>query len=99
MIEMRRLKIQDIKRSVDPSKKNADREKAGGVRVLNSLKDSIERGLNELLKTIEEKQQTKEKQADVFTQELEQEISKLMKRSRAEAALKTTSIFTRVFGP
>ncbi|KAM8728993.1 E3 ubiquitin-protein ligase TRIM39-like isoform 2-T2 [Acanthopagrus schlegelii] len=81
MIEMRRLKIQDIKHSVDLSKKNADREKAGGVQVLASLKDSVERCLNELLKTIEEKQQTTEKQANIFIQELEQEISELMKRS------------------
>ncbi|XP_075947749.1 E3 ubiquitin-protein ligase TRIM21-like [Anarhichas minor] len=81
MIQKRRLKIQEIKHSVDLSEEDADREKAEGVQVFTDLKESVERRLNELIKTIEEKQRTTEKQAEAFIKELEQEISELMKRS------------------
>ncbi|XP_044201285.1 zinc finger protein RFP-like [Thunnus albacares] len=81
MIQKRQLKIQEIKHSVDLSKEDADREKAEGVQVFTALKESVERSLNELIETIEEKQRTTEKQAEDFIKELEQEISELMKRS------------------
>ena len=81
MIQKRRLKIQQIKHSVDLSNEAADREKAEGVQVFTALKESVERNLNELIETIEEKQRTTEKQAEDFIKELEQEISELKKRS------------------
>ncbi|XP_067441779.1 E3 ubiquitin-protein ligase TRIM39-like [Thunnus thynnus] len=81
MIQKRRLKIQEIKHSVDLSKEDADREKAEGVQVFTALKESVERSLNELIETIEEKQRTTEKQAEDFIKELEHEISELKKRS------------------
>ncbi|XP_044201502.1 E3 ubiquitin-protein ligase TRIM39-like [Thunnus albacares] len=81
MIQKRRLKIDEIKHSVDLSKEDANREKAEGVQVFIALKESVERSLNELIETIEEKQRTTEKQAEDFIKELEQEISDLMKRS------------------
>ncbi|XP_062291289.1 E3 ubiquitin-protein ligase TRIM39-like isoform X2 [Scomber scombrus] len=81
MVQKRRLKIQEIKQSVDLSKEAADREKAEGVQVFTALKESVERSLNELIETIEEKQRTTEKQAEDFIKELEQEISELKKRS------------------
>ncbi|XP_053192362.1 E3 ubiquitin-protein ligase TRIM21-like isoform X2 [Scomber japonicus] len=81
MIQKRRLKIQEIKHSVDLSKEAADREKAEGVQVFTALKESVERSLNELIETIEEKQRTTEKQAEDFIKELEQEISELKKKS------------------
>ncbi|XP_042247369.1 E3 ubiquitin-protein ligase TRIM21-like [Thunnus maccoyii] len=81
MIQKRRLKIQEIKHSVDLSKEDADREKAEGVQVFTALKESVERSLNELIEMIEEKQRTTEKQAEDFIKELEQEISELMKRN------------------
>ncbi|XP_039669231.1 E3 ubiquitin-protein ligase TRIM21-like [Perca fluviatilis] len=81
MIQKRRLKIQEIKHSVNLSEEDADREIAEGVQVFTSLKESVERGLNELINTIKEKQKTTEKQAEAFIKELEQEISELMKRS------------------
>ncbi|XP_028460589.1 E3 ubiquitin-protein ligase TRIM21 isoform X1 [Perca flavescens] len=81
MIQKRRLKIQEIKHSVGLSEEDADREIAEGVQVFTSLKESVERGLNELINTIKEKQKTTEKQAEAFIKELEQEISELMKRS------------------
>ncbi|XP_034722414.1 tripartite motif-containing protein 29-like [Etheostoma cragini] len=81
MIQKRRLKVQEIKHSVELSEEAADRELAEGVQVFTSLKESVERGLNELINTIKEKQKTTEKQAEAFITELEQEISELMKRS------------------
>ncbi|XP_039668656.1 E3 ubiquitin-protein ligase TRIM21-like isoform X5 [Perca fluviatilis] len=81
MIQKRQLKIQEIKHSVDLSEEDADREIAEGVQVFTSLMESVERGLNELIDMIKEKQKTTEKQAKAFIKELEQEISELMKRS------------------
>ncbi|XP_075947822.1 E3 ubiquitin-protein ligase TRIM39-like [Anarhichas minor] len=81
MIQKRRLKIQEVKHSVDLSEEDADREIAEGVQVFTDLKESVERRLNELIKTIEEKQKTTKKQAEDSIKELEQEISELMKRS------------------
>ncbi|XP_037327926.2 E3 ubiquitin-protein ligase TRIM39-like [Pungitius pungitius] len=81
MIQKRRLKIQEIKHSVDLSEEDAGREKAEGVQVFTDLMESVGRGLKELLKTIEEKQETTKKQAEAFIRELDQEISELMKRS------------------
>ncbi|XP_045893835.1 E3 ubiquitin-protein ligase TRIM39-like [Micropterus dolomieu] len=80
MIQKRRLKIEEIKQSVGLSEEDADREKAEGVQVFTSLKESVERGLKELIDTIEEKQRTTEQQAEGFIKELEQEISELIKR-------------------
>ncbi|XP_003454745.1 E3 ubiquitin-protein ligase TRIM39-like [Oreochromis niloticus] len=81
MITKRRLKIQEIKKSVKMSKDAADRQKAEGVQVFTALKESVDRRLNELIEEIEGKQETTEKQAEGFIKDLEQEISELMKRS------------------
>ncbi|XP_042291946.1 zinc finger protein RFP-like [Thunnus maccoyii] len=81
MIQKRRMKIRKIKRSVNLSKKDANREKAEGVQVFTALNESLERSLNELIKTTEKKQRTTEKQAEDFIKELKQEISELKKRS------------------
>ncbi|XP_034047880.1 E3 ubiquitin-protein ligase TRIM21-like [Thalassophryne amazonica] len=81
MIQKRRLKIQEIKQSVEFSQKNADKEKSAGVQIFTALMESVQRGLNELLKSIEEKQKMTEDQAEGFITELEHEISELQKRS------------------
>ncbi|XP_047431897.1 zinc-binding protein A33-like [Mugil cephalus] len=81
MIQKRRLKIEEMKESVKMSKDAADREKAEGVQVFTALKESVERGLDQLIKEIEDKQKTTEKQAEGFIKDLEQEVSELMKRS------------------
>ncbi|XP_074485965.1 E3 ubiquitin-protein ligase TRIM21-like [Sebastes fasciatus] len=80
MIQKRRLKIQEIKHSVDLSEEDADREIAEGVQVFTALKESVERGQANLINKIKEKQKTTEKQAKAFIKELEQEISELTKR-------------------
>ncbi|XP_062294786.1 E3 ubiquitin-protein ligase TRIM39-like [Scomber scombrus] len=81
IIQKRRLKIQEIKHSVDLSKEAADREKAEGVQVFTALKESVERGKNKIINSINKKQKKTEKQAEDFIKELEQEISELKKRS------------------
>ncbi|XP_033985510.1 E3 ubiquitin-protein ligase TRIM39-like [Trematomus bernacchii] len=80
MIQKRQLKIEEIKHSVDLSKKEADREVAEGVQVFTALKESVERNLNEFIQTIEGKQNMRMKRAEDFIKELEQEISQLKKR-------------------
>ncbi|XP_068585164.1 E3 ubiquitin-protein ligase TRIM21-like [Cebidichthys violaceus] len=81
MIQKRRLKIQEIKHTVELSEEDADREISDGVQVFTALKESVERRMNELLDTIKKKQRKTEKQAEGFITELEQEISELKKRS------------------
>ncbi|XP_047435149.1 nuclear factor 7, brain-like [Mugil cephalus] len=74
-------KIGDMKESMKMSKDAADRQKAEGVQIFTALKESVERGLDQLIKEIEDKQKTTEKQAEGFIKDLEQEVSELMKRS------------------
>ncbi|XP_049429412.1 E3 ubiquitin-protein ligase TRIM21-like isoform X2 [Epinephelus fuscoguttatus] len=81
MIQKRRLKIEEIKHSVELNEEDADREIADGVQVFTALKESVERSQAELMDTIKEKQRKTEKQAEGFIKELEQEISELKKRS------------------
>ncbi|XP_042370457.1 E3 ubiquitin-protein ligase TRIM21-like [Plectropomus leopardus] len=81
MIQKRQMKIQEIKKSMKCCKENAHLEVAEGVQVFTDIKKSVERGLNELIKIIEEKQRTTQKLAEGFIKELEQEISELKKRS------------------
>ncbi|XP_033970002.1 zinc finger protein RFP-like [Trematomus bernacchii] len=81
MIQKRRLKIQEMNRSVELSKEGADREIADGVQVFTALKESVERSQAEHNDTIKEKPRETEEQAEGFIKELEQEISELKKRS------------------
>nr|XP_020483875.1 E3 ubiquitin-protein ligase TRIM21-like [Labrus bergylta] len=81
MTRKRRLKIQEIKHSVELSDDNAEREMAEGVQVLTALKESVERSQVEFIDTIKEKRRKMEKQAEGFIKELEHEISELEKRS------------------
>ncbi|TNN54874.1 E3 ubiquitin-protein ligase TRIM21 [Liparis tanakae] len=81
MIQKRRLKIQELKHSVQLSEEQADREISVGVQVLTALKESVERSQAELILTTKEKHRNTEKQAEGFIQELEQELCELEKRS------------------
>uniref|UniRef100_A0A1A8G277 Uncharacterized protein n=1 Tax=Nothobranchius korthausae TaxID=1143690 RepID=A0A1A8G277_9TELE len=81
MIQSRRLKIEEIKKSVKISKDDADRRKAEGVHVFTRLKETVEMGLKKLIKEIEDKHKTTENKAEDLIKDLEQEISELMKRS------------------
>ncbi|KAF5900038.1 E3 ubiquitin-protein ligase TRIM39-like, partial [Clarias magur] len=77
MIQDRLKKIQGIKHSVDLSKRNIEKEKAGSVEVFTALIRSIERSQAELLEVMEEKQKAAERQAEGLIKELEQEITVL----------------------
>ncbi|KAM9315302.1 E3 ubiquitin-protein ligase TRIM21-like [Pholidichthys leucotaenia] len=81
MIQKRRMKIEEIKKSLQMSRDAADREKAEGVQVFTALKECVERGLKQLIKEIEDKHKTTKKQTEDFIKDLEQEISELMERS------------------
>ncbi|XP_053192203.1 E3 ubiquitin-protein ligase TRIM39-like [Scomber japonicus] len=81
MIQKRNLKIQEIKHSVELSKENTDREIAEDVEAFTKLKESVEKYQAKVITMIEEKQKQREKQAEGFLKELEEEISELKKRS------------------
>uniref|UniRef100_A0A4W6DWJ1 E3 ubiquitin-protein ligase TRIM21-like n=1 Tax=Lates calcarifer TaxID=8187 RepID=A0A4W6DWJ1_LATCA len=96
MIQKRRLKIEEIKHSVKISKDDADREKAEGVQVFTALKESVDRGLNQLIKEMEEKQKTTEKQAEDLITELEQEISELMEEKQKTTEKQAEDLITEL---
>ncbi|XP_041652312.1 E3 ubiquitin-protein ligase TRIM39-like [Cheilinus undulatus] len=81
MIQKRRLRIEELKRSVELSDQNADREREEGVQVFSALIETVQRNLNRLIDLVKEKQEKTKNQAEVFIRELEQEISELEKRS------------------
>ncbi|XP_070687636.1 E3 ubiquitin-protein ligase TRIM21-like [Pempheris klunzingeri] len=81
-IQKRRLKIEEIKRSVELSEEAAVTEIADGVQVFAALREAVERSQAELIDAIKEKFREAEKQAEGFIAELEQEISELKERSR-----------------
>ncbi|XP_030599295.1 E3 ubiquitin-protein ligase TRIM21-like [Archocentrus centrarchus] len=79
-IEEMQLKIEELKRSVELSGEDADREVADGVQVFAALKSSAKRGEAKLLETIREKQRRTELQAEGFIKKLQQDIRELKKR-------------------
>ncbi|XP_055793672.1 E3 ubiquitin-protein ligase TRIM39-like [Salvelinus fontinalis] len=81
MIQERLQKVQEIKHSVDLSKRGAEREISDSVQVFTALVRSMERSQAELIEVIEEKQKTAERQAEGLIKELEQEITELKRRS------------------
>nr|XP_043898382.1 E3 ubiquitin-protein ligase TRIM21-like [Solea senegalensis] len=81
MIQKRQLKIQQIKHTLEFSKKDTHRETADGILVLTALKDSVDRALAEYTDTINDKQESTEKRGEGLIMELEQEISNLIERS------------------
>ncbi|KAM6916934.1 E3 ubiquitin-protein ligase TRIM21-like [Lycodopsis pacificus] len=80
-IQERRLKIQEFNRSVKVSRENANRDKEDRNSVFSKLKEAVERNQARVIKTIEENHEAREKRAEGFIKELEQEITELNKRS------------------
>ncbi|KAL7875492.1 hypothetical protein AOLI_G00104550 [Acnodon oligacanthus] len=80
MIQDRLTKIEEIKQSVQLSKKSSEKERADSVEVFRALLRYIERSQAELLEVMEEKQKAAERQAEEFIKELEQEITELKRR-------------------
>ncbi|CAL8389893.1 unnamed protein product [Boreogadus saida] len=81
MIWERKLKIKEIKDTVDMSKKDADREIADGLQVITALMRCIKKCQDELNQMVKERLKSKEKQAEDLIKELEQEIEDLTNRS------------------
>ena len=81
MIQQRKLKIKEIKDTVDASKADADREIADSVQVLTALMRRIEKCGDDFNQTVKEKLKSTEKQAEDLIKELEQEIEDLTTRS------------------
>ncbi|CAL8406745.1 unnamed protein product [Arctogadus glacialis] len=81
MIQERKLKIKEIKDTVELSKKDANREIADGVKVLIALRRRVEKCSDDFKQTVKEKLKTTEKQAEDLIKELEQEIEDLTNRS------------------
>ncbi|XP_053186140.1 E3 ubiquitin-protein ligase TRIM39-like [Scomber japonicus] len=90
MIQERRLNIQQLERLKMHSKEDAEREIAHGVRIYTIIMQNAERGLNELIEMIEDRQRRSEEHANGFIKELEQEISSLVKRTSEVQQLSCT---------
>ncbi|XP_055764509.1 E3 ubiquitin-protein ligase TRIM21-like [Salvelinus fontinalis] len=80
MIQERLQKVKEIKLSVELSQRDAEREIAGSVEVFTALVRSIERSQGEVIEVVEEKQKAAERQAEGLIEELEQEITELLRR-------------------
>ncbi|XP_059905036.1 E3 ubiquitin-protein ligase TRIM39-like [Gadus macrocephalus] len=81
MIWERKLKIKEIKDTVEMSKKDADREIADGLQVITALMRCIEKCQDDLNQMVKERLKSTEKQAEDLIKELEQEIEDLTNRS------------------
>uniref|UniRef100_UPI0037E93310 E3 ubiquitin-protein ligase TRIM39-like n=1 Tax=Semicossyphus pulcher TaxID=241346 RepID=UPI0037E93310 len=79
-VQERRLKMEQIKQLVKLSEEDADRERATSVQVFTALMQTVETLMAQITGMIEEKHRAREKQAEGFIKELEEEISELMKR-------------------
>ncbi|XP_060798084.1 zinc finger protein RFP-like [Neoarius graeffei] len=106
MIQDRLKKIQEIKHSVELSKRSTEKEKADSVEVFTALIRSIERSQAELLEVMEEKQSAAERQAEGLIKELEQEITVLKRRdteleqlSHTEEHLHLLQIYSSMCSP
>ncbi|XP_049423423.1 E3 ubiquitin-protein ligase TRIM21-like isoform X1 [Epinephelus fuscoguttatus] len=80
MIQERQMKILEINRSAEFSSQSADSHIEDSKQVFAVLRQSVERSLANLIKAIEEKRETTQKQAQGFIRELEKEISVLTKK-------------------
>ncbi|KAB5579156.1 hypothetical protein PHYPO_G00191890 [Pangasianodon hypophthalmus] len=106
MIQDRMKKIQEIKHSVELSKRSTEKEKSDSVEVFTALIRSIERSQAELLEVMEEKQKAAERQAEGLIKELEQEITVLKRRdteleqlSHTEEHLHLLQIYSSMCSP
>ncbi|CAL8406751.1 unnamed protein product [Arctogadus glacialis] len=81
MIQERKLKIKEIKDTVELSKKVADRDIADGLQILTALKRCMEKWQDDFNQMVKESLKTSEKQSEDLIKELEQEIEDLTNRS------------------
>ncbi|CAL8262823.1 unnamed protein product [Boreogadus saida] len=81
MIQERKLKIKEIKDTVEYSKNDADGVIADGGRVFTALMRRVKKCRDDFNQTVKERLKTTEKQAEDLIIELEQEIEDLTNRS------------------
>ncbi|XP_055757090.1 zinc-binding protein A33-like [Salvelinus fontinalis] len=81
MIQDRHAKMEEIKRSVVLSQKSTEKEVEDSEKLFTELLQSIKKRRAKLVKVIEERQKAAERRAEGLTQQLEQEITELQKRS------------------
>ncbi|CAL8267158.1 unnamed protein product [Boreogadus saida] len=81
MIQDRKLKIKEIKATVEMSNKDADREISDGKQVFTALIGCVEKCRDDFNQTVKEKLKSTVKQAEDLIKELEQEIEDLTNRS------------------
>ncbi|KAF4088783.1 hypothetical protein AMELA_G00058590 [Ameiurus melas] len=106
IIQNRQEKIEEIKQSTELDKKHTDKEKTESMKMFSALMHCIERSQADLLKVIEEKQKTTERQAEQFIRELEEEVIELKKKNNEMEQLlhtqdhfKFLQIFPFLHGP
>ncbi|XP_045557882.1 E3 ubiquitin-protein ligase TRIM41-like [Salmo salar] len=80
MIREQLEKVQEIKHSVELSKRDAQSEMADSLQVVSDLMDSIEERKAEFIEEVEKMQKAAENRAEGFIKELEQEITDLRRR-------------------
>nr|XP_046236804.1 E3 ubiquitin-protein ligase TRIM39 [Scatophagus argus] len=90
MIQERLRKVQEIKHSVELSKKNSKRDIVESMEMFSALLRSMERSQTELLQMIERKQAAAEQRAERLVAELELEITQLEKRRSEMEQLSNT---------
>lgn len=90
MIQERLQKVQEIKHSVELSKKNSKRDIAESMEVFSTLIHSMERRQVEVVEMIERKQEAAELRAERLISELQLEVTELdSRRSEMEQLLST----------
>lgn len=77
MIQDRRVKVEEIRRSAALSNKSAERYVSDSERTFNALLQDLRRSQDHLLEDIQEKQKATQRQAEAYIKELEQEIHQL----------------------
>ncbi|CAL8281583.1 unnamed protein product [Arctogadus glacialis] len=80
MIQERKLKIKEIKDTVELSNEEADEEKADARQTLTALIGWVEKCLDDFNQMVKERLKSTEKQAEDLIKELEQEVVDLTKR-------------------
>ncbi|XP_076018657.1 E3 ubiquitin-protein ligase TRIM39-like [Genypterus blacodes] len=81
MIQTRLKRVEEIKNSIEISKKTTEKEIECGLQTCSTLIQAVERHRNELLEGLGERQRVAEKRAEDLVDELMQEIDDMRRRN------------------
>ncbi|XP_072319226.1 E3 ubiquitin-protein ligase TRIM21-like [Eucyclogobius newberryi] len=81
MVDQRRLKVQEIQCCLELSQRKGHREATEMAKAFTAIMESVQKCLDRYTTAIQQTQTKHKKQAEVFIQQLEQEICELEKRS------------------